>query len=126
MTAPLREPPPESIAGQQALALQLFRERRTEGLSSLEAIRLQILRLPNRVSELRKRDFVFRSLRERNGCLRYWLVSEPLPADTHSAPKSSQASASPPAESISCAEETERLRGESMPLFAKTPDQRRR
>lgn len=55
----------------------MLRERRTRGLSSLEAIELGILRLPNRVGELRKLGWTISSKREPTDCLWYFLVREP-------------------------------------------------
>ena len=55
-------------------------------MSSVEAVAFQILRLPNRISEIRRRGWVIRSKRERCGCLRYWLVAElesPKPLPTY-------------------------------------------
>jgi len=65
------------MAFQQREVLRLLRERRRIGLSSVEAVAFQILRLPNRISEIRKRGWIIQSKRERCGCLRYWLVAEP-------------------------------------------------
>lgn len=68
---------PSSANGQLAQVISLLRERRTRGLSSREAIELGILRLPNRICELRARGWQISSKREATDCLRYFLVSEP-------------------------------------------------
>jgi len=68
---------PASADGQLARVALLLRERRAHGVSSREAIDLGILRLPNRICELRKRGWVISSKREATDCLRYFLVSEP-------------------------------------------------
>lgn len=70
-----REPP--LAANQRETVADLLRLRRIEGLDSVEAIRRNILRLPNRISELRKRGWVIRQVREANRVMRYFLVSEP-------------------------------------------------
>lgn len=89
---------PASANGQLARVAALLRERRISGLSSLEAIQLGILRLPNRISELRARGWQIASKREANECLRYFLVSEPT--------------------SSSYEQRTRELRDQAMPLFA--------
>jgi len=52
-------------------------ERATRSRRRIPAIELGILRLPNRVSELRKLGWVISSKREPTECLRYFLLSEP-------------------------------------------------
>lgn len=93
---------PTSADGQLARVASLLRERRTRGLSSLEAISLGILRLPNRISELRARGWQISSKREATDCLRYFLVSE----------------AATPAPS-NYAQRTRQIEAKEMPLFAK-------
>lgn len=68
---------PPSAGGQRELVLRLLRERGSAGLSSLEALRFAIMRLPNRVCELRAQGFQIASRSEPNGCRRYFLRSEP-------------------------------------------------
>ena len=74
---PARPRRPKSANGQLARVAEFLREHRTRGLPSIEAIELGILRLPNRVSELRKLGWVISSKREPTECLRYFLLSEP-------------------------------------------------
>jgi len=69
--------PPRNAANQRELGLQLLRKRGTQGLSSLEALRYSIMRLPNRIGELRAQGFQIASRSEPNGCRRYFLRSEP-------------------------------------------------
>jgi len=57
--------------------LRLLRQRGAQGLSSLEALRFAIMRLPNRTSELRKIGFVIEGRSEAGGVMRYFLRSEP-------------------------------------------------
>lgn len=92
---------PASADGQLARVAGLLRERRTRGLSSREAIELGILRLPNRICELRARGWQISSKREATDCLRYFLASEPIT----------------PAPS-SYAERTREIECEALPLFA--------
>lgn len=92
---------PASADGQLARVASLLRERRTRGLSSREAIELGILRLPNRICELRARGWQISSKREATDCLRYFLVSE----------------AATPAPS-NYADRTRQIEAEALPLFA--------
>jgi len=100
-TNPARPRRPKSANGQLARVAQLLRERRTRGLSSIEAIELGILRLPNRIGEWRQRGWIIRSTREATDCFRYFLVSEPATA----APSS-------------YAQRTREIERETLPLFA--------
>lgn len=92
---------PASVDSQLARVATLLRERGTQGLSSLEAIRLNILRLPNRIGELRALGWKISSKREPSECLRYFLVSEPA----------TQAPSN-------YTERTRQIEREAMPLFA--------
>lgn len=94
---------PASANGQLARVAALLRERRTRGLSSREAIELGILRLPNRVSELRKINFVIEGRAEAGGVMRYWLRSEPE---------------NPKPLAASYGERTRQIEAEALPLFA--------
>lgn len=99
--SPTRPHRPGAADGQLARIASLLRERRTAGISSLEAIELGILRLPNRIGELRKAGWVISSKREATDCLRYFLVSEPAgPAPSNYAVR------------------TREIEREAMPLFA--------
>jgi hypothetical protein len=73
---PSRPRRPKSAKGQLARVGALLKERRTRGLSSTEAIGLGILRLPNRICELRRLGWRISSKREATDCLRYFLVSD--------------------------------------------------
>jgi len=82
---PARPHPPRSITGQRALVLRLLRER-SAGLSSVEAIEFSILRLPNRVSELRAQGFQIAGRAAPSGVMTYRLLAEPaspLPPRSH-------------------------------------------
>jgi len=100
-TSPARPRRPKSANGQLARAAQFLRERRTLGFSTTEAIDLGILRLANRICELRKSGWASSSKREPTECLRYFLVSEP----TAAAPSS-------------YAQRTSELQAKVLPLFA--------
>ncbi|MGH9561985.1 MAG: helix-turn-helix domain-containing protein [Terracidiphilus sp.] len=97
---------PKSAAGQLARVAALLRERRTRGLSSIEAIEFGILRLPNRIGELRKSGWTISSKREPTDCLRYFVVSEP-------------AGSAPP----DYEQRTRQIDREALPLFAGTGTQ---
>lgn len=100
-TEPVRPQRPASADGQLARVAALLRERRTRGLSSREAVDLGILRLPNRICELRARGWIISSKREAvTDCLRYFLVSEPIPPVSN------------------YAERTHKIEREAAPLFA--------
>lgn len=74
---PSETPPPPNAGNQRGVVLQLLRKRGSQGLSSLEALRYAIMRLPNRIGELRAQGFQIASRSEPNGCRRYFLRSEP-------------------------------------------------
>ncbi|HVB85103.1 MAG TPA: helix-turn-helix domain-containing protein [Candidatus Dormibacteraeota bacterium] len=91
-----------SKPAQREFVLQLLRKRGTEGFSSLEALNFAIMRLPNRVCELRKTGSVIDGRPEAGGVMRYFLRSEPKN----------------PRPLLSYAERTWELEAKAAPLFA--------
>lgn len=76
-TVPIMPRPPASNTGQRARVTHLLRERGSQGLASIQAIQFGILRLPNRISELRKQGFEITGRAAPSGVMTYRLVSEP-------------------------------------------------